>query len=570
MKLIVGIDFGTSTTVVRYKMENSDVICSIKDDHGNSDIFPTVIYRYPETGVTVYAGEALVASRSGLDDHLIRNFKMDLLNPEKREETLQYITDYLRFIYERFQDQTKRLNPTSTEVYVSYPGKWDENMSQVMKDAVCAAGFQGTVKGVKEPEAAARNMLYDNLKELQRSRLLTTNSSLRILVLDMGAGTSDVSIFKLTIDEEGVPQITENQSYPSKTEKFLCGGKEIDEALHDYLKDYCNKEGLEYIDPECINLHDIKYWKETMVSDRLKDEALPVTILPVLSYFLKSKKRHDLIEKFSLDRADFEYITKKHWANLYNLIKSAMSQYKYAKPEDIDFVCLTGGHSAWYTVPKLFNGEGVCNSIAKEGKDPDALNFKKLKEDSWRFGVLKDVLPHESVARGLCLMDERMIYETPSSNNVWVRITINNEVGEIIQVVNKFEDILPVTKNVSQDVSFLREAVFGDFNFEMQAEIFEGETLEDAEFRVLKLNKDTGKFMNRLLAFLRNINPLNILNPLGILNPSFKNLKNIPVNVSMGITMNEEGLLEIDGKFTINNDTTLAFTYDDFKLIENK
>lgn len=34
MKLIVGIDFGTSTTVVRYKEEGTDVIKPIKDADG--------------------------------------------------------------------------------------------------------------------------------------------------------------------------------------------------------------------------------------------------------------------------------------------------------------------------------------------------------------------------------------------------------------------------------------------------------------------------------------------------------------------------------------------------------
>ena len=43
MKLIVGIDFGTSTTVVRYKEEGTDVIKPIKDADGVSDIIPSAI-----------------------------------------------------------------------------------------------------------------------------------------------------------------------------------------------------------------------------------------------------------------------------------------------------------------------------------------------------------------------------------------------------------------------------------------------------------------------------------------------------------------------------------------------
>ena len=232
-----------------------------------------------------------------------------------------------------------------------------------------------------------------------------------------------------------------------------------------------------------------------------------------------------------------------------------MAQYKYAKPEDIDFVCLTGGHSAWYTIPKLFNGEGVCNYIAKEGKDPDALNFKKLKDEPWRMNAVLDALPHESVARGLCLMDQRMIYVTPSSNNVWARITINNEAGEIIQVVNKLEDVLPVEKEISHEINIERNHVFGDLTIDAQIDIYIGETLENAEHRVLKLKQDEGSVLGRLIGVLF-IFPL--LVPLALV-----------TKLSMKMTMTDEGLLEIDGEFKVDSSST-KFTFDDLQLIENK
>jgi molecular chaperone DnaK (HSP70) len=53
MKLIVGIDFGTSTTVVRYKEEGTDVIKPIKDADGVSDIIPSAIFRVDGQNQTV-------------------------------------------------------------------------------------------------------------------------------------------------------------------------------------------------------------------------------------------------------------------------------------------------------------------------------------------------------------------------------------------------------------------------------------------------------------------------------------------------------------------------------------
>ncbi len=552
MKLIVGIDFGTSTTVVRYRMEDSEIIQSLKDANGTSDIIPTVIFRNSDYDTTEYGVQALTSAAAN-GKECIANFKMDLLDPEKREHAKELIEEYLKYIYSLFKEQTKGLYPTSTEINISYPAKWDDTMVKIMKDAVANAGFEGKITGRKEPEAATRNMLNNHLKELQRAKLLGANKPLRIFMLDMGAGTTDISIFKLTIDDEGIPNITELLSYPSKEEVILCGGREIDKSLQSHILKYCAEKGLNLM-PDCVELSNVKNWKETTVSPRLKSEQ-PIPLPAAVSLALRFSGRNDLIDGFSFDRSDFEQATKEHWKQLYNLIKSAMAQYKYAKPEDIDFVCLTGGHSAWYTIPKLFNGEGVCNYIAKEGKDPDALNFKKLKNEPWRMNAVLDALPHESVARGLCLMDQRMIYVTPSSNNVWVKININNEESEIIQVVNKLDDILPVEKEISHEVNIPRNHVLGDLSVNAQIDIYIGETIENAEHRTLKFRQDEGGFWTRFWSFIF-IFP--IFCPLLLL-----------TKLTMKMVMTEEGILEIDGEFKVDN-SSAKFTYDDLQLIENE
>lgn len=553
MKLIVGIDFGTSTTVVRYRMEDSEIIQSLKDANGTSDIIPTVIFRNSDYDTTEYGVQALTSATSAVNGETIANFKMDLLDPEKREHAKELIEEYLKYIYSLFKEQTKGLYPTSTELNISYPAKWDDTMVKIMKNAVANAGFEGKINGRKEPEAATRNMLNNHLKELQRAKLLGTNNPLRIFMLDMGAGTTDISIFKLTIDNEGIPNITELLSYPSKEEVILCGGREIDLALQNYIINYCKDKGQALM-PDCVELPDVKHWKDLTVSPKLKTEQ-PFPLFSAVSYALKYSGRNDLVDGFSFDRSDFEQATKDHWKKLYSLIKSAMAQYKYAKPEDIDLVCLTGGHSAWYTIPKLFNGEGVCNYIAKEGKDPDALNFKKLKDEPWRMNTVLDALPHESVARGLCLMDQRMIYVTPSSNNVWARITINNEAGKTIQVVNKLEDALPVEKEVSHEINIARNHVFDDLTIDAQIDIYIGETIEKAEHRTLKFRQDEGGFWMRFLGILF-IYP--IFCPLLLL-----------TKLTMKMVMTEEGILEIDGEFKVDN-SSAKFTYDDLQLVENE
>ena len=551
MKLIVGIDFGTSTTVVRYKLENSDDIKTVKDADGISDIIPTVIFRDPD-GTTEYGMQALVSAQY-YPEGLIMNFKMDLLDYSKREQTVELIKEFFRYLYSLFRSQTKGLTYTDMDVNISYPAKWDDEMSKVMLKAAEAAGFEGHIRGVKEPVAAMRNMVWAHSGELQRAGLLGANKSLRIFLLDMGAGTTDISIFKLTIDEEGIPHMTEPFSYPSNKENILCGGREIDEALQKYILDYFSEKAI--LDAaDCVTLSEMKSWKEHSVSPKLKSmQALKLSNTAMQALRFNHIDGSDFFFFF----ADFEQITKKHWKNLYQLIVSAMTQYPYGRAEDIDFVCLTGGHSAWYTVPNLFNGEGVSNSIGKEGRDPDFMPFRKLLNEPWRWTVMTDGLPHECVARGLCLMDKRMIVESPSSNNVWAQITIEGQTGELTQVVNKLEDVLPVSQELSLDAKIARNHVFGKLKIDARVDIYTGETLEGAEHRVYKMATGDGSFLERFLIFLFLLGVGKIVK------------LDVITKITMKMTMTEGGLLEIDGEFKVDT-KSLKFTTTDFELIEEE
>ena len=545
--MIVGIDFGTSTTVVRYRLDNSDKIEVVTDADRRSAIIPTVIFR-DRNGNTEYGMQAL-ASAMYYPEGLITNFKMDLLDSNKREQTAELITEFFRYIYGLFQTQT-RGQYTNLDVNISYPAKWDDEMAKVMIEAAAAAGFKGNIRGVKEPEAAMRNMVWTHLEELQEAGLLGVNHSLRMFLLDMGAGTSDISIFKLAIDEEGIPHMTEPFSYPSRTENILCGGREIDEALQKYLLDYLKEKGLDDA-TDCVELSAVKDWKEHTVSRSLKFDQ-PCNLLSTVYQMLRYN--HIDSSDFSLDRADFEQATKKHWRNLYQLIVSAMTQYPYANSEDIDFVCLTGGHSAWYTVPKLFNGEGVCGSIAREGRDPDFMHFSKLEADPWRWNVMTDGLPHECVAQGLCLMDKRMVVDLSSSNNVWAKITIDGQEGELTQVVDKLE-ILPVSKEVSLDAKIGRNFVWGNLKIDAQVDIYTGETQENAEHRVYKMKEGEDSVLYRILMLLFSLG-------VGMFVKFDINSK-----VILKVTMTEKGSLEIDGEFKVLS-KSVKFTYDDLEIVK--
>lgn len=561
MKLIVGIDFGTSTTVVRYREEGSNVIQAVKADNGKSEIIPSAIFKPADGGSSVYGLQALLLDSSGADGKLYTNFKIDLLDSQKSDEAKADIIDFLTFVYSLFEHETKALHPDKMDVYVSYPAKWSDDMVTFMKYAVETAGFKGdgvTVKGMKEPQAASLNMLNDCQHQLQSSGVLVAGKPLRVFMLDMGAGTSDISIFKLEIDVSGKTKISDLLSYPSISEPVLCGGREIDGLVQKYFIDLGKENGVK-ITPEIVDLSSVKDWKETSLSPCLLREN-PVTgkndlrMPSNVTFMLKMTKHLDLLNKFSIKRKDFERLSNGHWRKLYGLIRSAFKQYAFAKPEDIDIVFLTGGHSNWYVVPNLFNGKGFIDGMAEIGKDPEALDFKKIREaPELRMTDLNSTLPHESVARGLCLADENVEFEPRSANNVWAKIKIADSESNEMQIVDK-NNILPKVQKISFSKTIMRHVLFEKHAFETCVNIYTGERLCDADSRCYEFNYDGGKsFWEVLLSIL-------------FVFPFFVKLE-YELRVSMEITMTVEGELRVNGVVDFDNKTVLTFTEKNLKVV---
>ena len=556
MKLIVGIDFGTSTTVVRYREEGSSVIQAVRADNGKSEIIPSAIFKPADGGDSVYGIQALLMDVNDVSGELLTNFKMDLLNPEKRDEAKANIVDFLTFVYSLFEQQIKALHPAKMDVYVSYPAKWSDDMVTFMKSAVETAGFKGDgviVKGMKEPQAASLNMLNDCQQQLKNEGILTFGTPLRVLMLDMGAGTSDISIFKLEIDNDGKTKMSDLLSYPSFSEPVLCGGREIDALMQNYLIDMCKSKGFE-ISPDVIDLPSVKGWKESSLSPCLQSEDLltgknNLKLPSNMSLVLSCMKRLDIVNDFSVKRRDFEHLSKDHWRKLYGLIRSAFKQYAFAKPEDIDIVFLTGGHSNWYVVPNLFNGKGLIDGMAQIDNDHEALNFKKIREaPKLRMTDLNCVFPHESVARGLCLADEHVEFSPRSSNNVWAQISICGEDGGIVQIADKQSD-LPITKHVEFETKKERNLVFDDLQFNAVVNVYSGEEFENAELKKRTFNIDEGSVLGSVICAL-------------FILPIFCGVDYL-LNISMDVTLTEEGQLKINGTLSMDSKKRLDFTEKD-------
>lgn len=563
-KLIIGIDFGTSTTVVRYKLEGSDTLCTIKDSDGRSDIIPSVIFKTANREIHDFYGNAALARNIGGDKgELITDFKIKLISTDPRivEEGKNEIKDFLKYVYTCFREQTKGLEYSCQEIYVSYPAKWSSSMANFMKEAVREAGFDGTVHGVFEPMAAVQDALHTHLNHLKESKMLTSSKPLNVFMLDMGAGTSDIYIFSMTLDNDdnGVVNVSikNGTTYPTVDNPSLCGGREIDRYLQEMiLKHLLDTLGLEeQQNAGFIDKHNAKSWKEEHLSDTLKSShsaGLPscvISSLLPLSGFLGSDRVREA-NAFNINRASFEEKTKKHWENLYGMICSAMDVHTKAygiEAADIDLILLTGGHSSWYTVPLLFNGEGLLGYIGKDyirdGKEFKALHFDKIEKEHWR--IFADSLPHESVAKGLVLQSDGIKVPMSMPNNVWVRLRVNDRASDYVKVISA-GSMLPIESEQGK-LSIHFDSQRLTHVYDVYIDVMTGKELKTASRWVRHLHFD-----DRMAAVAANVLGLGIGIVLGF---------NYDFLLKYKLSAGEDGIIHFESKLQKDNEAPIVIKF---------
>lgn len=238
---IIGIDFGTSTSVVKIKtykdnepMDAREIADYIRFD--NKDSLPTLVYETID-GKFLVGYEAENAAVKGV---LHQNFKLDLINadPGKRGEAKRYTEIFLKYIFDKYSEQKNYFPACDIETtYISYPAKWTEELRETKVSLVEKVGFKN-VKGLDEPTAAIHTVLVLESEKLS----LNDNGSANILMIDMGAGTTDLVLSQYTPNRE--QQISIINVWPKAYSTTLFGGREVDEALCEYVKAYLVNCGL--------------------------------------------------------------------------------------------------------------------------------------------------------------------------------------------------------------------------------------------------------------------------------------------------------------------------------------
>ena len=405
---ITGIDFGTSTSVVKTKMYDSkgrpvgqELFTQSLTFNNGASMVPTVVRRNGEKYAFGY--EAEVPAK---DSEVFRSFKLDLQNEdlEKAGQAKELTQLFFRYLHNEFEHQlsTGCLGDVGSDnkTIVSYPVKWNDSTRDFMISCAVEAGFEN-VTGMDEAEAAIRAVTVQCSEMLNNNGLICDGVPNNIMLIDMGAGTTDIVICKYTSGENFSNEIL--STWP-KSGDILFGGREFDELLKEYVVSKFPENYRSSVSKK-ITIDKIKTWKENNVSPAMRNGGCVSEFSEAdnIAYFLDIT-----LDDFNINKELFENMFHQKIMQFTKLVGEAILD-SGLEPGDIDFIIITGGNSRWYFVDDILS--------CRTDRFGD-LNMSKIKSDPTG-RILKVALPQETVALGMAYSKISGAIEFNKGEHLW-------------------------------------------------------------------------------------------------------------------------------------------------------
>ncbi len=396
----IGIDFGTSTTVVTYSAFDPKIgeivtkpvwIKQQLPDGGlmEGELLPSVIAWY-NNNLLIGQGAAKIKYKLKFGINVWYSFKMELgkdlgptyygseLNNSKYtiKTPQDAATVFFSYIKQEIDNYIKENGLSKNIKYaVSIPASFEANQRKDLMLALEKNDMVVTKQSfIDEPNAAFLSYLLNEAKH-DKKFIIPENDSSKLLVFDFGAGTCDISILDVGIDLKGLysknisiskferlggddidrfiaseylfPQLLEQNGKSAKEFKIVEKRRVITQLLNvaEHLKiNICNKVALQMTDQELPTLatSDEKIVFRQDLQFKTKVGALKYSE-PSLSF----KQFNQIMDKFlnTTKTTSFKAVNiDEDINNIYNSVKSALDKAKLKK-DDIEYVLLIGGSS---------------------------------------------------------------------------------------------------------------------------------------------------------------------------------------------------------------------------------
>lgn len=387
---IIGIDFGTSTSVIRVKryengapigetLETKEVIFG-----GSGALVPTLIMKKNDDPSACYYGHEVQQKKKNYT--VYQNFKMDLesTDPALRAQARALTEEFYGFLAKQYRAQSDGGHLGSSDdkesTIISYPVKWQEETKEFMLETARKAGFSN-VTGMDEAQAAIQAVIVMSTDHLKKHGLLQNGKKTNILLIDMGAGTTDLVLASFTPGAENIQVLN---TWP-KCGELQFGGREIDHLLQNFFRDKLEEGDVQLV-LRRVGADKFKSWKEYVVSPALLKND-PVCEFDALDSCVDMGDME--MEEYCLDRAAFEDCLEGYLQQFPRLINGCLEDAAVAG-SDVDLVIVTGGHSQWYFVQDM-----LCGKMNRFG----GVDLPRIRENAAR--IIPISRPQETVALGL-------------------------------------------------------------------------------------------------------------------------------------------------------------------------
>ena len=318
-EVILGIDLGTTNSVVSY-MQEDKTIKVIPSPEGSNTCPSVVSFKPDGEEVVGKAAKRMLLTNPDTIASIKRKMgtsetvHISSLNKNFRaEEISAKILLYMKNYAEKY------IGHPVNKAVITCPAYFNDEQRQATKNAGTIAGLE-VVRVVSEPTAAALAYGLDQKK------------SGKILVFDLGGGTLDVSILDIG---DGTFEVLS-----TKGDTFL-GGDDWDKHIIDYLsKEITKSTGLTF---------DFNSPKDKATYQRLRDEAETAKInlsaqgeVTISLPYIGFKDNAPVNFETTLTRAKFQEITADLIDRCERIFKDALAESQLTVNQ-IDEIVLVGG-----------------------------------------------------------------------------------------------------------------------------------------------------------------------------------------------------------------------------------